>query len=173
MAYEARALTNRLLDLADMQGLSLTHMALHKVAYFAHGWRLAERAEPLVSELFEAWEHGPVLSSVYGAFKGSGRAPVTTRAERFDPVTQIKAVAAAEFLAEDVKFLGDIVRAYGRLDALALSDMTHKAGGPWDRVWNARGKKITLGMRISNETIRADFLGQLVEDASNSSNMAS
>lgn len=165
MPYEARALTNRLLDLADLQGLSLTHMALHKIAYFAHGWRLAERGEPLVSEVFEAWEHGPVLPSVYGAFKGFGRTPVTGRAERLDPVSQTRRVAAASFPADDLEFLKNIVGAYGRLNAFVLSDLTHRPGGPWDRVWNAAGGRVALGMRIKNSAILADFLSEQAHGA--------
>ena len=157
MAYEARALANHLLDIADDLRMPLTHMALHKVAYFAHGWRLAERGEVLVVDDFEAWEHGPVLPSVYAAFKGAGRAAVVGRAETFDPVSQVRAVARGRVSVGDHHFLRDIVKAYGRLNALTLSDMAHRPGGAWDQVWNAKSGRVTLGMRISNEAIRIDF----------------
>ncbi|HWX48162.1 MAG TPA: type II toxin-antitoxin system antitoxin SocA domain-containing protein [Roseomonas sp.] len=138
--------------------LPLTHMALHKVAYYAHGWRLAETGCPLLTEEFEAWEHGPVLPTVYGAFKAAGRTPISFRAERFNPATQQRSVARGNFSPADRAFLRNILRAYGRLDALTLSDMTHRKGGPWDRVWNAADGKITLGMKIKNQAIRAAFL---------------
>jgi uncharacterized phage-associated protein len=164
MTYEPRATANLLLDLADELRLPLTHMALHKVAYYAHGWRLAASNVPLLTDEFEAWEHGPVLSTVYNAFKGAGREAIRGRAYRFDPVSQQRSIATAAFLMEDRAFLRDIVKAYGRLDALTLSDMTHRRGGPWDLVWNAGGGRVTLGMRIKNEAIRSDFLEQPIRD---------
>ena len=57
----------------------------------------------------------------------------------------------------DREFLGGIVVGYGHLHAFELSKMAHEPGGPWDRVWNAPGGRISLGMRISNATIREHF----------------
>ena len=70
MAYEATALANFLLDLGDEEGLALTHMSLHKLIYVGHGWHLAANNQPLVQDAFEAWKYGPVLPTVYDAFKG-------------------------------------------------------------------------------------------------------
>jgi len=41
MPYDCRAIANAILNEADAIGLRLTHMALHKIAYYAHGWQLA------------------------------------------------------------------------------------------------------------------------------------
>jgi uncharacterized phage-associated protein len=159
VSYESRALANAILDLADELRISLTHMAVHKIIYHAHGWRLAETGLPLVSEPFEAWEHGPVLPSIYGALKYAGKQPVSGRATRFNPATGIRSVARADVLPEDRVFLRNMLRTYGPIHAFDLSDMTHRRGGPWDSVWNAKDGKINLGMRIPNDAIRADFLG--------------
>jgi uncharacterized phage-associated protein len=158
MAYDARAVANLLLDLADELGLSLTHMAIHKIAYFAHGWRLAQRGEPLVRQQFEAWDYGPVLRSIYDAFKAAGRAKIATRAQGFDPVARVSFPVQANFPAEDREFLRAILLAYGRYSATHLSDLTHRRGGAWDRVWNAPDGRVTLGMRIPDQAIRDDFL---------------
>lgn len=158
MAYDGRAVANVLLDLADELGLSLTHMSLHKIAYFAHGWRLAEVGEPLVRQQFEAWAYGPVLRSVYDAFKIAGRAKITTRAGGFDPVARVSFIVKADFSTEDRAFLRAVLGAYGRYSAVQLSAVTHLPGGAWDQVWNAPDGRITLGMRIQNEAIRRDFL---------------
>jgi uncharacterized phage-associated protein len=158
MAYEPRALANHLLDVADALGLPLTHMAVHKIAYFAHGWHLAQTGAPLIAEEFEAWEYGPVLPTVYAAFKDAGRQPVRSRAVVFNPVTQQRATANASVAPDDAALIRDVVRAYGRMNALTLSDLTHRPGGPWDRVWNAGNGRVTLGMRIRHDAIRADFL---------------
>lgn len=158
MPYEVRAVANLILDIADAMRLPVTHMALHKIAYYAHGWRLAESNQALVGEEFEAWEYGPVLPTVYSAFKSAGGKPILFRAERFNPVTQGRNIAQADFSSPDQAFFRNIVRAYGRLDALTLSAMTHRPGGAWDMVWNSPPGRVNLGMRIKDEAIRAEFL---------------
>lgn len=158
MAYDGRAVANLLLDLADELGLSLTNMAVQKIAYFAHGWRLAECGEPLIKQPFEAWDYGPVIKSVYDAFKSAGRSKITDRACGFDPVERTPFLIAADFAPEERAFLRAILAAYGRYSAITLSEVTHRKGGAWDRVWNAPEGKITLGMRISDLAIREDFL---------------
>ena len=42
MSYDCRAIANAVLDLGDQLKLRLTHMAVHKVMYYAHGWHLAQ-----------------------------------------------------------------------------------------------------------------------------------
>src|SRR5262249_1962754 len=114
MAYDGRAGANLLLDLADELGLSLTPMALQKIAFFAHGWRLAEKGEPLIRQPFEAWEYGPVLRSVYDAFKRSGGAKIKTRATGFDPVERVTFIVQEQFADADRALLRAVLAAYGR-----------------------------------------------------------
>src|SRR5256885_15287234 len=51
---------------------SVTPMKLQKLIYFAHGWYWAIKNEPLIDESVEAWKYGPVIPSVYHAFKHYG-----------------------------------------------------------------------------------------------------
>ena len=169
MEHDGRAVVNALLDLAAGLGLRMTHMALHKIAYFAHGWRLATTGQGLIKQPFEAWKYGPVLSSVYQALKNSGDKAITGRIMGIDYETDQTRIIASHFSADDKVFLRDILRAYGGMNAIALSDLTHKRGGPWDQVWNAPAGKINLGMRISNEAIRADFLATSRQELARSS----
>ncbi|MBP0492779.1 Panacea domain-containing protein [Pararoseomonas indoligenes] len=158
MPYEAKALANWLLDEADRQQIPLTHMGVHKVIYYGHGWRLAQFNQPLIKEIFEAWEYGPVLAGLYKVLKAAGKDVVRIRAKSFDPVHQREVVPYVAPSEDDASFLRDVLRAYGRLNALTLSDMTHRPGGAWDQVWNAPKGEITLGMRIKNDNIRREFL---------------
>ncbi len=158
MAHDARAVANFLLDCAEGQGKRLTIMALIKIIYFAHGWHLARSGAPLISNPFEAWQHGPVVRVVYDCFSDHGSHPITSRATRFDPISQAHEVVRSSFTVEEAALLGDVFKAYGWLDAFRLSEITHATGSPWDRVWNASDGKITLGMRIPNESIRQHFL---------------
>lgn len=160
MAYDARALANLLLDWAEDLRFPLTHMALHKILFYANGWFLAEHNMPLVKQPFEAWEHGPVLRSLYKAFKGAGKNPVADRASYFNPITNETSVLTADITPADSAFLCNILRAYGHVDALELSHMTHRKGSPWDQIWNSTTGRVSLGMTISDDLIRQDFLNQ-------------
>jgi uncharacterized phage-associated protein len=132
-------------------------MAVHKVMYYAHGWHLAQHDAPLVEQEFEAWRDGPVQRLVWEALKIAGSCPVTCRATRFDLVTRNAIVVRQKIENGQLDFLGEIVAGYGSLHAFELSEMTHAPGGPWDQVWNAPNGRISLGMRIPNQTIREHF----------------
>ena len=57
---------------------SLTPLKLQKLIYYAHGWHLAIRNAPLIDEVIEAWEYGPVVPNVYHEFKKFGNRPIPT-----------------------------------------------------------------------------------------------
>jgi uncharacterized phage-associated protein len=159
MAHDARAVANFILDYAEAQGRPLTDMALLKLLYFVHGWHLAQTGAPLIRNQFEAWKHGPVVRVVYECFRNHGKNPIGSRAMRFDPQTGRHEMVSYSFNDFETAFIKNIFDAYGRLDALQLSDLTHEPGSPWDMIWNAPNGRVTLGMRISNESIRDHFLG--------------
>jgi uncharacterized phage-associated protein len=158
MPYDCRAIANAILDLGDELHLRLTHMAVHKIAYYAHGWHLARTNVPLIRQEFEAWKDGPVQRLVWDCFKASGSSPIEDRATHFDLVSRTATVVREEIAAADLRFIREIVIGYGHLHAFELSEMTHEKGGPWDRVWNAPGGRITLGMRIQHNLIRDHFI---------------
>lgn len=157
MPYDSRAIANAILDVADRAGIALTHMAIHKVMYYAHGWQLAATGVPLVAQEFQAWRDGPVQRPVWDCFKSFGSRPVTARATKLDLVTRETVEVTAPISADELTLLSQVVTGYGQIDARELSAMTHERGGPWDQVWNAPGGRITLGMRISDTSICAHF----------------
>lgn len=156
MAHDARAIANLLLDLADKHGLVLTHMAVHKIAYFAHGWHLVARESPLILQPFEAWRHGPMLRPVWDEFKQARDKPIIGRATAIDYETGEISAATSDFKGDERAFVSDILRAYGRFPAPHLSMLTHRRGGAWETVW--KSEQVVLGMRISDALIRNDFL---------------
>lgn len=157
MPYDCRAIANAILDIADGAGLSLSHMAVHKVMYYAHGWHLATTGHPLIRQEFQAWRDGPVQRLVWDCFKNLGTKPIKDRATRLDLVSRNLTEVREPLDDTLMGLLRHIVVGYGQISARELSRMTHARGGPWDQVWNAADGRITLGMRISHESIRADF----------------
>ncbi len=158
--YDARAVANFFLDYADEKGRTVTLLSILKMIFYAHGWHLSHRHEPLVVQPFEAWTHGPVVRAVWESFSGSGSAPIKTRAKRLDVVAHVYSEARDGITSEQMEFLRHIFDAYAHIDAFDLSNMTHVKGSPWDKVWNAPDGEINIGMRIPNEEIRKWFSDQ-------------
>jgi len=157
---DARAVANFILDEADSIGIWLSNLALQKILYFAHGWSLVLHRRPLVRQSFEAWEHGPVIRDVYGAFKNHGSKPITkTRAVIFDVSTRSECIAKEYFEKQEEFLILDNLKYYGRINAFKLSTMTHTTGGPWDIVWSKK-TEANIGMKISDQSI-LDFFMEL------------
>lgn len=158
MSYDAREIANFFLDHADAEGVPITIMSLLKLIYFSHGWHLAQHGKPLVKNRFEAWQHGPVVRSVYESFEGAGAAPIEARATRFDPLTATRSPVKYSLAAEHRTFLIQIFNAYAHLHAFRLSELTHEPGSPWDQLWNVADGSTNPGMVISDECIRDHFM---------------
>ena len=145
MAYSAREIANRLLTLSAERGETLSLMQVLKLVYFAHGWCLALRDEPLISEPIAAWKHGPVIESLYFDFRREqgtwNLAPLSSEPE------------ARPMSEQDDKLLGQILDTYGNEDAFMLSYLTHIPDGPWDKV-RRQGKR---GETIPNPLIKEHF----------------
>lgn len=157
-AYDARAVANLILDLAEHDGRPLTQVELLKILYFAHGWYLATKNRPLVSQPIEAWKYGPVVNVVREAFKDFRDRPITARAEKLVLETGEYQRVEPDLLEDDVDFVASVFRHYKQFGAWELSDFTHEKDSPWDRVWNPKGAQGRLGLRIRNDEIQAHFL---------------
>src|SRR5437868_3345513 len=77
MPYGVKAVANYLYALAESQGKQIDPMQMQKLVYFAHGWCLALKDAPLITERIEAWRYGPVVRELYGAFRDAGSGPIT------------------------------------------------------------------------------------------------
>jgi uncharacterized phage-associated protein len=156
--HDARAVANFLLDYADAKRAKVKLMALLKMIFYAHGWYLSMKKEPLIAQPFEAWEYGPVVRSVWEAFKGNGKKPLKTRAHRLDVITNSYFQVREPISDDEANFLRHIFDAYGHVDAFDLSAATHIEGSPWDEVWNAPKGAVNVGMKIPNDEIQKWFL---------------
>jgi uncharacterized phage-associated protein len=86
MPYDPKAIANYLLEVAKNHNETLTPMKIQKLVYFANGWHLALKNEPLINEQVEAWPYGPVIPSLYRAFRRFGDQAITALAIR--PVSE-------------------------------------------------------------------------------------
>lgn len=153
MAYDVRGIANFVLDLADLEGLPLSNLAINKIVFFLHAAFLVQFRRPLVSAKIEAWNYGPVFRELYREFKSFEDRPIAGRAYRISPNDGNRELCMYNFAPNEESFLQEVVRKYVRLSPRALVAMSHEKGGPWDQVWN----HVTLAnasMCISNEIIK-------------------
>ncbi|GLK80066.1 Panacea domain-containing protein [Methylopila turkensis] len=155
--YDARAVANFLLDLADSRGVALTQVTLLKLIYFAHGWYLAAHGKPLVSHDFEAWQYGPVLKVIRDAFKQFGPSPITSRANKLVLQTGEYIRVKSDLLNTDASFVTAIFEEYANFTPWQLSEMTHEPGSPWHRIWHTQEAVGRIALRIRNDDILAHF----------------
>lgn len=158
--YDARAVANLLLDRAG--DLPITHIALQKLLFFAHGHYLLTRGVPLIAGVFEAWRYGPVHPVIYQAFKSAGAAAVRERATSFD----FARGEPRELLPPDdpwaVEQIDRVLATMGRWPVSRLVELSHAPKGPWAETVNKSGTDSVLGLQISDKVLVERFRFHMV-----------
>ena len=128
-----------------------TPMKLIKMIYIAHGWFMAFHDEdtPLINEPVEAWKYGPVISSVFHAFKVYERSPITKPAPGYGN--------GKSFGADEKDIIDTVVSSYGEFTGVALSDMTHREGTPWSKYFD----RSVFSTVIPNAAICEHYRGKI------------
>jgi len=108
----------------------LTPMKLQKLLYFTYGRYAAKTGRPLFAENFQAWQYGPVLSSVYQEFKCFGSDQINTMSTDASGNSYIMNWNAEENAELRDVFYG-VCKDYKNDNAVELSKKTHKEGTPW------------------------------------------
>jgi len=133
---------NILIRLTDQEsGDVLTNLKLQKLCYYVQGFHLALHGKPLFNDNFVAWEHGPVVASLYDKLKKFRATQVTIDEPLNDSITD-----------NQKDLIAEVNRVYGQFSAWKLRDMTHNET-PW--ITTERGEI------ISNDKIKAYFKTQL------------
>jgi len=165
MPYDAKAIANYFLELAERDDKEISPLKLQKLVYFAHGWHLAIKGQPLLTDRIEAWEWGPVIPDLYHDLKEFGNGPIKRRIleaihsgeTRFTIVVPtIDRYPDSEANAFTKQLLERIWQVYGKFTAIQLSNMTHEDGSPWDRTRREHGPRKNTD--IPDEWIKEDFL---------------
>jgi uncharacterized phage-associated protein len=165
MAYQAASIANEFLDLADRAGRKLTQIEIQKLVYFAHGWNLALREQPLIGEMIEAWKYGPVVRTLYDAFRRFGSDPITEKVLHWRMTPQGKFTTEAPSIESGSKssdvytqaLVKDVWNKYGSLAPFKLVEITHLPESPW---WKAYSEQKTY---IPNDEIQTYFKGLMAK----------
>jgi uncharacterized phage-associated protein len=162
MPYDAKAVANFFLDLAKKEGKILGPMKLQKLVYFAHGWTLAITGEPLIDEPVQAWRWGPVIPSLYHAFKAYGSSHIdepATSVELSEDDMSVQTVTPKIPASDGATraILERVWRIYSPFSPVQLSNLTHEPGTPWDQTVKVYGGSLPKRLPISNEVIGEYF----------------
>lgn len=159
MSYVIFTVANTILRKSLAEGEPLTHMKLQKLAYYLHGWHLAQLDAPACVEQVEAWKYGPVWGGLYHALKYLGPDPIGRRDLICEPGDEEGELIFYTVPKTDTQFytiLDKVWREYARYTATELSRMTHQPGSPW-----AKTRKLG-NLFIDNEDIKQHFLEEEV-----------
>jgi uncharacterized phage-associated protein len=142
------AIANEFLDLHGTTSIP-AQMQLQKLVHIANGWNLAINGEPLVSELPQAWDNGPVFRSIWNHIRdcGFGR-----KSNLLENPTSSKPYRAP--LSDSERTIIDHVwRKYRHLSGLELSRLTHEPNTPWSKAYFERGRNSS----IPNEDVKRHY----------------
>jgi uncharacterized phage-associated protein len=147
MSYSALTVANYFIAKALVEGGQIDPLKLQKLIYFANGWHLAKYGTPLIREPIHAWKYGPVVESVYHAFKHYGGQRITATGS--EPDETIEAQQTRELLDE-------VWKHFGHYNGLALSNLSHDPDGPWAQRTRG-GPSLGFGPKMRNEEMRSYF----------------
>ncbi|GAB7228655.1 hypothetical protein VrSk94_23430 [Vibrio rotiferianus] len=117
-AYDVAKL---LISWQDLDNSDLSNLKLQKLTWYCQGFFSAITGRPLFDDDFEAWEHGPVIPSLYREFKDFGRNPI-----ELDVSKDIE----RKFTEEELDIIDEVYEVFGKYSAWKLRNMTHDEK-PW------------------------------------------
>ncbi len=145
MTTTPQQVANYFLDRADKEDVPISQMKLLKLVYIAYGWYLALTDDRLFDEGVEAWEHGPVIPSLYHEFKHFGKHPITAKATQTDWFSEEVFEPRIPLDNSELHFvLSKVWAAYKIFDAWSLRNKTHEDGSPWKEVFDPNSRGVLL-----------------------------
>ena len=144
------AIANYFIRKAADAGVPLTPMKLIKLVYIAHGWYLALAGKGLIREPIEAWRYGPVIESLYHAFKCYGNKPL--------PLSAATDAVITDNEHEDIRRLLDRVwELYSKFTPAQLSTITHQPDTPWSQVYDPNQRSVIIPDELIKKHYQAKF----------------
>jgi len=98
----------------------ISNLKIQKLVYYAQAFHLAVTGKPLFDDKIVAWEHGPVVETLYHVYKHYGDSAVEPTKEYEIP----------EFDKKTRQLLDEVYRVLGQYSAWKLREMTHNES-PW------------------------------------------
>jgi uncharacterized phage-associated protein len=120
--YTALTVAKWFISWANSNDADLSNLKLQKLIYYAQGYWLAFKTQPLFGDSIHAWSHGPVVPNVYHCFKKFGSGDIRLPPDDDFDWDHVD--------AETTQHLIEIWDKFGGFGAWRLRNMTH-AEAPW------------------------------------------
>jgi len=158
--YTSIAIANEVIKRAKTRKVTITHLKLQKLVYFAHALHLALEKKPLIRDEVQAWKYGPVIPELFRSCAHYGKQEIndyiaSTLIKTGEGPTDYDHVPS--FIDNNDEFsnkvLDAIIESYGSKTAAELSNMAHSKNSAWylTREYHQGGEK--KDYVISIETI--------------------
>ncbi len=170
MDINASICANFFLKKAEEEEIPLTLMKLLKIVYIAHGWSLAILNKGILgNEKVEAWQHGPVISSLYHEFKHFKETPISDWSQSTEE-TDIGFEVETLFLENlDIankdtllNILQTVWDSYKNYSAWGLREKTHEEGTPWKQSYRKGERRVIIEDSLIQSYYKT-FLQNLIE----------
>lgn len=126
----------------------ISHLKLQKLLYYAQGVYLSiNNGKSLFDEKIKAWEHGPVVESVYKIYKENGRNTISFESnEKNDNI-----IRQIESNLNVTRVLNLVYDNFAIYTAWQLREMTHEKDSPWDITVSKLGKNKEIKTSLIKE----------------------
>ena len=151
-------IANLFVEKGIRENVSVSPMKLQPLLFLSQGYVLAICKRPLFAEMFFVGETGPVIPSVFHAFKGFGVLDISLQYIG-------ESCASPDFEPRTVNVINAVWKGYGQESAIKLSNMMHLPGTPWKEKYDeTTGENGFLpeGVEIEISMIRKYFEAQLL-----------
>lgn len=130
----------------------VTQMKLHKLMYFAQANYLAETGHRLFDSAIFAFEHGPVISSIYEEFRPFGR---STIAVKDGDIASLAKDRCRDLPPNTLRFLDAVWNKYGEFSASELRRMSHD-DAPWLNAYDRASRYCPMDDEAIRDYYRSD-----------------
>ena len=125
--YTALTIAKWFIAYAEANDADRSMLKVQKLLYYAQGHHLGQGKGLLFDDPIQAWDHGPVVPSVYHVFKGKGSRDLDLVPEDDFEFHKVD-TATSDFLIA-------VWEAYAQFSPWKLRNMTHEPG-PWTETFN-------------------------------------
>lgn len=130
---------------ADEGAEYISNLKLQKLLYYAQGCFLAVTDRPLFSDSIVAWQHGPVVESVYHQYKCNGANGIPFE-DDFD---------FSKFTDEENDLLVEVYDTFGQYSAWKLRNMTHE-----EIPWSSTPQNSEIPQSVIKQFFKQEYLAQ-------------
>ena len=102
----------------------ISNLKLQKLTYYAQGFTLALTGKPLFSEEIQAWDHGPVVPSLYHDYKRFEGGAI------LPPSPEEVAAVESRLSNKQKEIIDEVYDVYGQFSAWKLRNLSHE-DAPW------------------------------------------